>query len=66
MVSPGSRVLRFEKRESEREIHPCIHPHAPTKTANQEQREQEGGGGEGRDEDTQKERKHMSMLEKPE
>lgn len=44
-----------------------MHPSTcPDQTANQEQREQEGGGGEGRDEDIQKERNHMSMLEKPE
>lgn len=46
-------------------VHPSVHPSTfPDQTANQEQREQEGGGGEGRDGATQKERDHMSMLEK--
>lgn len=59
MVSPGSWVLRFEKRESERGIHACIHPHSPVQTTNQEQRDQEGGEGEegeGCEGETQKER----------
>lgn len=46
MVSPGSWVLRFEKerkRAWDPSIHPCIHPHSPVQTANQERREQEGG-----------------------
>lgn len=69
MVSPGIRVLRFEKRESERGIHPPVHasiriPPA-VQTANQEQekkgdRERENGRREGR----QRKGDHMSVLEK--
>lgn len=44
-------------------VHPSVHPSTfPDQTANQEQREQGGGGEEGRE--TEKERDHMSILEK--
>lgn len=53
----------FEKRESERGIHPFVRAsiHIPDQTADQERERAGGGGGVGMEE---KEKDHMSMLEK--
>lgn len=70
MVSPGSWVLRFEKGESERGIHPSIRasnhiPHPNHKPgAEREQGGGEVGGEEDREErNTERERERVSSYE---
>lgn len=75
MVSPGSWVLRFEESESEHGIQPFVRAsiHIPDQTADQERRESRKGVGgwvggvrEGGGMEQNREKDHMSMLEKRE
>ncbi len=70
MVSPGSWVLRFEKRESERGIHPSIRasihiPRPNRKPGAEREREREQEEGEGEEGKVERERNRKGERERP-